>query len=768
MLLCFLGPTVGPAGAVEAARVAVLDFTNASSDPELAPQGKGLQSMLTTDLSQVAALTLVERERLRDITAELDLGASSLVDASTAARIGKLAGASHLLVGSFTVVGESMRLDARLVAVEGGDVVLAQQIDGETAAFFELEQALVKALVAALEVELVPKERARIRRVHTADFEAFRSFSRGIDRFDAEAYDDAVAALQDAAARDDDFKLARVTLAEYEEIIGRLRSRSASLDTARKELERLERSREADSQAEVLSRLWAIAEAAPSALKDVARVPEARRRPTALYLLAVAYGNVGRNRGKLLRLRQVEDAFALERTADALHRAFFDESDSRWPELPLAVTDRFWRGLPEVEGKDGGPPEDPFDVRFGELATHLFDYGADHPENRRKYLLDDLRYPADMARRLHLDRGAEVNLLELFLERAQRLSPPDYWVEDVEERLAAAYRSVLRLDDATRLLSKQAAALENASAIEGIAREIEVNRDYQRLLDRARNKALVREWLLLGQQERWSRGPIVKMAEEQLMGAVPTPTGLYHLGRFRDFPSRDDGHLLIGDHPAWALQAKWDLSTGPRVDPLRAASIRYYHPDAAKTLPAIILLDGVPATSLRARFALRFNPGDDWWPPNARPDRDGVSGAPVAGQPVLRFLFGVEDVAVKKQKDPVTEEAVLTRPTVLWAVRFAEGRVVLQRGVEAERGSYDRKESFAWTDAGSAALQLGESVDVDVVIEGRDVRIRAGARTARLKLPQDPPTGFYGVMFDSTGYLELANLRLERRGPVER
>ncbi len=755
LLVLLLAP---PAVATESARIAVLDFTNASTDPDLAPLGKGLQSMLTTDLSQVGALTLVERERLLDITAELDLGASHLVDPETAANIGRLAGASHLLIGSFTVLGESMRLDARLVAVEGGGVVLAERIEGETAAFFELEQALVQALVKALAVDLAPKERAGIRRIHTADYEAFRAFSRGIDRFDAEAYDDAVAALRDAAGRDEDFKLARVTLKEYEEIIERLRARSASLETSRKELERLKRAREADDQAEVLARLWAIAEADPSADADAARIAAERRRPASLYLLAVAYGNVGRNRGKLMRLRQVEDTFAMERSADALHRAFFDEVLPRWPALPLVVSDRFWRGLPELRTRDGEPAEDPFDVQFAELAAHLFERGADYPDNRKKYLLDDLRYPSDMARRLHLDQAEELELYELMHARAKTLDPPAYWTTDFEERLAEKYREGLRLSDSTRLYTKLAGELENAGAIEGMTREIEVNRDYQKALDRARNKALMREWLLVAQSGGWSRSPILKFAEEQFAGALPTPKGLQQLQRFRKLPTRDGAYILLGDHPAWPLQAPWDLRTGPRSDPLRTSSLRYYREEPAEVEP-IVLLDGVPVTTLEATFTVERSPAADWRPPKAKPDDPNPTV--VAGDPHVRFLFGVEDVSVKKVKDPETGEYRLERPTTLFAIELADGRVVLRRGVESKRGSFDRKEAFEWTDLGAGRLPLGE--EVGIVVARDHVRARSGGRSVRLPLPQPPPSGFYGLMFGGAGYVEVGNLRLKRR-----
>src|SRR5262245_41804324 len=105
-------------------RVAVMDFTPAATASEFDALGAGLQSMITTDLGEVPSIVLVERARLKDIQAELHLASSGAVDKATAARIGSLAGASHLLVGSFTVVGGRMRLDARIFVVGSGEIVL--------------------------------------------------------------------------------------------------------------------------------------------------------------------------------------------------------------------------------------------------------------------------------------------------------------------------------------------------------------------------------------------------------------------------------------------------------------------------------------------------------------------------------------------------------------------------------------------------------------------------------------------------------------------
>src|SRR5262249_14763692 len=151
-----------------------------------------------TDLAASSAFALVERARLHDIQSELKLQRRSEIDPTTAVKIGKLAGASHLISGSFTIIGEQMRIDCRLVAVDSGRILLAEKVEGEKAAFFELEKALVQKVVDSLGARIAPKERAEMSKVHTADFDAFRKFSEGIVEFDEQKYDEALASMRDA------------------------------------------------------------------------------------------------------------------------------------------------------------------------------------------------------------------------------------------------------------------------------------------------------------------------------------------------------------------------------------------------------------------------------------------------------------------------------------------------------------------------------------------------------------------------------------------
>jgi len=217
--LAVAGVMGGTARADKQLRVAVMDFTAASTASALEVLGTGLQSMLTTDLSEVPTLALVERARLHDIQNELKLSQTGAVDKETAAKIGSLAGASHILVGSFTVVGGKMRIDARLFTVATGEIAFGEKIEGEQTAFFDLEKQLVKKIVDAVGVKLGRKEKAELGKPRTRDFEAFQKFSEGLVLFDERKPELAVAAMEAAVARDPGFALAATKLGDFKRVM---------------------------------------------------------------------------------------------------------------------------------------------------------------------------------------------------------------------------------------------------------------------------------------------------------------------------------------------------------------------------------------------------------------------------------------------------------------------------------------------------------------------------------------------------------------------
>ena len=146
--------------------VAISYFDNTSGSEHYTPLSKGLSDMLITDLSNIESVRIVEREKLESLLKEIELGSSKFMDPTTAQKLGKGLGADHMLTGSFLIMGETMRIDARIVDVGTGEIEMAEEITGEKNTFFDLEKKLVDKLIISLNLDVTRSESRKLKKVH--------------------------------------------------------------------------------------------------------------------------------------------------------------------------------------------------------------------------------------------------------------------------------------------------------------------------------------------------------------------------------------------------------------------------------------------------------------------------------------------------------------------------------------------------------------------------------------------------------------------------
>lgn len=77
---------------------------------------------------QSGELEIIERSQLGRIFAELQLSMTGAVDANTTQELGRLYGVDSLLIGSLTLVGETLRVNSRLIDTETGRVFSAAAV----------------------------------------------------------------------------------------------------------------------------------------------------------------------------------------------------------------------------------------------------------------------------------------------------------------------------------------------------------------------------------------------------------------------------------------------------------------------------------------------------------------------------------------------------------------------------------------------------------------------------------------------------------------
>jgi TolB-like protein len=113
---------LGAIGAVAEQRVAVLPFAGPDSTAESVSRGFRMAEHVATFMARSGIVKVVERSQVNKVMGEIALGQTGALDESKAARAGKMAGATHLVVGSYEQLGRNIKVQARIVNVESGTV----------------------------------------------------------------------------------------------------------------------------------------------------------------------------------------------------------------------------------------------------------------------------------------------------------------------------------------------------------------------------------------------------------------------------------------------------------------------------------------------------------------------------------------------------------------------------------------------------------------------------------------------------------------------
>ena len=186
--------------------LAIVDFTNNSLDDRdrMDPLQGGFASLMVHQLSGATDLKVIERERIKWLLEELDLQKEpGRVDQSTAVRTGKLLGANVVMFGSYMKHRNEFRINARLVKVETGEIIMTEQVAGKEKDFFELAEELSLKVASGINVNLQDTQIGE--RTETRSLDAMLSYSEGLEFLDREEYEQAYLKFKEAYEFDENY-----------------------------------------------------------------------------------------------------------------------------------------------------------------------------------------------------------------------------------------------------------------------------------------------------------------------------------------------------------------------------------------------------------------------------------------------------------------------------------------------------------------------------------------------------------------------------------
>jgi TolB-like protein len=195
--------------------LAVLDFENNSflNPEEYSPLSKGLAEIMITELNQLQAIHVVERQKLRSLLDELKLSQSGIVSATSSVQIGKMLGAQHLVFGGYMVtLDEKIRIDVRIIEVETGLTIKAGEVTGKTKQVLSLVKKLSKKILKDLNVRMTKREEKSFNKSQKLDMKAVVLFSKGLEFEDREEWEKAKEYYRKTLQIEPQFQQAKVRL----------------------------------------------------------------------------------------------------------------------------------------------------------------------------------------------------------------------------------------------------------------------------------------------------------------------------------------------------------------------------------------------------------------------------------------------------------------------------------------------------------------------------------------------------------------------------
>lgn len=149
-------------------RIAVVEFANIRG--EITDVGRLLSEELITRLYQTKKFRVIERQLLNKVIAEQKLSLTGTIDPQSAQRLGELLGVDAIVSGTVTDLGQNMRVNARLINTQTGEIFAAASTQVPKSALGNLVD---DAGPSSPPIASKPKEKEPAKKIVEARFFAF-------------------------------------------------------------------------------------------------------------------------------------------------------------------------------------------------------------------------------------------------------------------------------------------------------------------------------------------------------------------------------------------------------------------------------------------------------------------------------------------------------------------------------------------------------------------------------------------------------------------
>jgi TolB-like protein/Tfp pilus assembly protein PilF len=190
--------------------IAVLPLEYLSEDPDKEYLASGVLDAITGNLSLIKGLRVMPRTSVEQYRE----------NKKSAKEIGEELDVSYLIVGSFLMIEDQVKLTIQLVVAKEGDHVFFQEYDRNYKDIIVVQSEVAQTIAKEIEVAITPEEKQRIEKMPTEDLTAYGLYQRGREEYiiywktnDRNSLDRAKELYHEALKSDPEFALAYTGLA---------------------------------------------------------------------------------------------------------------------------------------------------------------------------------------------------------------------------------------------------------------------------------------------------------------------------------------------------------------------------------------------------------------------------------------------------------------------------------------------------------------------------------------------------------------------------
>jgi eukaryotic-like serine/threonine-protein kinase len=219
--------------------IAVMYFDNLTNDPKLDWLSGGLTEMFTTDLAQINSIEVVSKQRLLDTLQVLGKSDGEKIDKSIVSEVARKVGAQNVLSGSVLKINTKLRLNITLAEVDTGKIVISDSVEGSSIdEIFSLVDAIAARISRHYSPVGKPTEEPKLVQMTTNSVEAFRLYSRGLERCWRTNFDEGIDDLERAVQIDDQFAIAYLQIGNAKSVRNDMTGARAAIEKALKNIDR--------------------------------------------------------------------------------------------------------------------------------------------------------------------------------------------------------------------------------------------------------------------------------------------------------------------------------------------------------------------------------------------------------------------------------------------------------------------------------------------------------------------------------------------------